>query len=107
MSAPVRRSVLISPVGSGCPWYFSSIGLGSKVSTCETPPFMNRKMTFFARGSKSGLGSGVPIDETSPFEASSIDVPTRLANAIMPKPAPMVFRASRRVRGSPWIMPQP
>ena len=107
MRAPVRRSVFISPVGRGWPSYFSSSGLGSKVSTCETPPFMNRKMMFFARGAKSGLGIGVPIDDTSPFEASSIDVPTRLAKAIMPKPVPMVFRASRRVRGGPWVMPQP
>ena len=33
----------------GCPSYFSSIGFGSKLSTCEHPPFMNRKITRFTR----------------------------------------------------------
>ena len=48
ISAPVLRSVAMLPPGSGWPWYLSSIGLGSKLSTCESPPFMNRKMTCFA-----------------------------------------------------------
>ena len=48
MSTPVLRSVAMLPPGSGCPWYLSSIGLGSKLSTCDSPPFMNRKMTCFA-----------------------------------------------------------
>ena len=30
-----------------------SSGLGSNVSTCDTPPSMNRKMTCLARGAKS------------------------------------------------------
>jgi hypothetical protein len=34
------------------PAYFASIGLGSNVSTCDGPPFMNRKMTRFARGAR-------------------------------------------------------
>ncbi len=49
ISAPVLRSVATSPPGSGWPWYLSSIGFGSKLSTCESPPFMNRKMTRLAR----------------------------------------------------------
>ena len=36
------------------PAYWASIGLGSKVSTCDGPPFMNRKMTRFARAGKCG-----------------------------------------------------
>ena len=36
--APVRR---FGP-GRGLPWYFISMGLGSNVSMCEGPPFMNR-----------------------------------------------------------------
>ena len=49
ISAPVLRSVATEPPGSGWPWYLSSIGFGSKLSTCERPPFMNRKMTRLAR----------------------------------------------------------
>ena len=49
ISEPVLRSVATVPPGSGCPWYFSSIGFGSKLSTCDSPPFMNRKMTCLAR----------------------------------------------------------
>ena len=49
ISAPVLRSVAIEPPGSGWPWYLSSIGFGSKLSTCDSPPFMNRKITCFAR----------------------------------------------------------
>src|SRR5580765_9075044 len=33
-----------------------SLGLGSNESTCETPPSMNRKMTFLALGAKCGFG---------------------------------------------------
>ena len=46
---PVLRSVAMLPPGSGWPWNLSSIGFGSKLSTCESPPFMKRKMTCFAR----------------------------------------------------------
>ena len=42
-------SVATAPPGSGWPWYLSSIGFGSKLSTCERPPFMNRKITRLAR----------------------------------------------------------
>ena len=49
MSEPVLRSVATVPPGSGCPWYFASIGFGSKLSTCDSPPFMNRKITRVAR----------------------------------------------------------
>ncbi len=45
---PVLRSVATGSPGSGWPWNLSSIGLGSKLSTCDSPPFMNRKMTCFA-----------------------------------------------------------
>ena len=45
---PVLRWVATVPPGSGWPWYLSSIGFGSKLSTCDTPPFMNRKMTRLA-----------------------------------------------------------
>ena len=35
---------------ASCPWYFSSIGLWSKLSTCDTAPSMNRKITLRALG---------------------------------------------------------
>ncbi len=49
MSAPVLRSVAMLPPGRGWPWYLSSIGFGSKLSTCDRPPFMKRKITRLAR----------------------------------------------------------
>src|SRR6266850_789234 len=39
---PVERSVLGAPPGIGFPLYCDSIGLGSKVSTCDMPPFITR-----------------------------------------------------------------
>ena len=38
-----------------------SSGLESNVSTCDGPPFMNRKITRFARGAKCGLRRGQRI----------------------------------------------
>ena len=58
ISAPVLRSVAMVPPGSGWPWYLSSIGLGSKLSTCDSPPFMNRKIDVLgARGMMQPAGS--------------------------------------------------
>src|SRR6266700_635612 len=51
---PVFRSVFRLPDGTGLPLYLSSIGLGSKVSTCDGPPFRKRKMTCLARAGKCG-----------------------------------------------------
>lgn len=38
-----------------CPWRFVSSGFGSNVSTCDTPPSMNKKITRFARGANCGV----------------------------------------------------
>ena len=46
-AAPVLRSVRYV-TGRGLPAYLASSGLGSNVSTCDGPPFMNRWMTRFA-----------------------------------------------------------
>ena len=35
-----------------------SIGFGSKLSTCQTPPFVNSQITAFAFGAKCGLPAG-------------------------------------------------
>ena len=64
MAAPVLRSVG-RLVGTGLPLWRSSIGLGSNVSTCDGPPFMNRWTTRLARArsggalGKSGLGPAI------------------------------------------------
>ena len=75
---------------SACRGTWSSIGLGSNVSTCDGPPFRNRKMTRLAFGGKvrslrqqrvrRRLGAG-----------ASPRSPT------MPKPVPIVCSSSRRV----------
>ena len=50
------RRVLTGPNDAGSFWPCRRVssGLGSKVSTCDGPPDMNRKMTRFAVGSKCG-----------------------------------------------------
>ena len=40
--------------GIGLPWSRASLGLGSKVSTCDTPPDMKQKITLRARGRNDG-----------------------------------------------------
>src|ERR1700692_4343017 len=54
ISVPVLRSWPRSPPGMGWPWYLVSMGLLSKLSMWERPPFMNRKMTCLALGLKLG-----------------------------------------------------
>ncbi len=45
-----RTFFLVNESGSGCPCRLVSSGLGSNVSTCEGPPFMNRKISRLALG---------------------------------------------------------
>ena len=65
-------------------------GLGSKVSTCDGPPFMNRKMTRLARGGKCGgfgaSGFGTPAPGPTRQPAC---VGKTLARPSAPKPPPM------------------
>src|SRR5439155_27287480 len=84
----------------GLPSYFSSIGFGSKVSTCETPPFMKRKITRFALGLTCNSLSTppVPLGAASASEAFSI-----FDSATMPNPPPIRARAWRRVTGLGWL----
>src|SRR5262245_6101827 len=63
IAAPVFRSVRRLPVGMGLPWYLSSIGLGSKVSTCDGPPFMNRWTTCLTLEGKCGAFGASGSDE--------------------------------------------
>ena len=54
ISLPRLRRPVATVAGGSCPEYRSSAGLGSNVSTCDGPPFMNRKITRFARAGKCG-----------------------------------------------------
>ena len=69
----------------------SSIGLGSKVSTCDGPPFMNRWTTRLAlAGSGGGLGqervdrSRSPMESRRPRSAARADRPSRPGSASRP-----------------------
>src|SRR5947209_20253436 len=73
-----------------CPLYFARDGFGSKVSTCDGPPFRNRKMTCLAFAGKC-VERVASAPAASPFWAS------RLASPIMPKPFPALRKSSRRV----------
>ena len=90
--------------GSGLPWYFASIGLGSNVSTCDGPPFMNRWTTCLAFPGKWGaFGAIGPSGPDESVQAETVE-PRRLSSARTPaspiKPNPMPLRpsSSRRVR---------
>ena len=86
---PVLRSVFRLPVGMGWPWYLVSIGLGSKVSTWQGPPFRNRKMTRLALGAKCGAH----FERT----ARQLVCAENAARPSIPNPLPIVRSASRRV----------
>ena len=43
---------VVTEAGGSWPAYRSRAGLGSNVSTCDGPPFMNKKMTRLARAGK-------------------------------------------------------
>src|SRR5436305_2894075 len=89
--APDRRPVVTPTVAGVEPWCFVSIGLGSKVSTCDGPPFMNRKMTRFALGAKCGAFGARGLAAL----ASEARTPARPR---APKPPPIRRSQSRRVR---------
>ena len=104
-AAPVLRSVRRFGPGRGLPWYFASIGLGSKVSTCDGPPFMNRWTTCLALpGNWGDLGAIGPSDRDrcggtrrgdQSRERSSARTPAR---PIIPNPMPHRPSSSRRLR---------
>ena len=97
---PVLRCVRTCGPGMGLPLYFSSMGLGSNVSTCETPPFMKRKITRFAFGLKCSSLRTPPV---SVGAASASEALSMLDSATMPNPPPMRARAWRRVTGFGWL----
>ena len=77
--------------GISPPLYFASIGLGSNVSTCDGPPFKNRKITCLAFGVKCGaLGASDPT-------SARASLPIRHASPTAPNPFPALRNASRLV----------
>src|SRR4051794_25310789 len=67
-AAPVRRSVRRCGMGNGLPAYLARDGLGSNVSTCDGPPFMNRWTTRWALAGKCGaLGARGEIGPPDEF----------------------------------------
>ena len=99
-AAPVRRSVF-SVMGIGLPAYLASDGLGSNVSTCDAPPFMNRWMTRLALAGSGGCfgASGLMawlFGAACRYPVSpSVDV-----SATRPMPMPQRDSISRRVINS-------
>src|SRR5262245_39748697 len=80
----------LSLPGMSWPLYFASDGFGSKVSTCEGPPFRKRKMTCLAVAGKC-------VERAASAPAASLFWASRLASPSMPKPFPAVRKSSRRV----------
>ena len=81
-AAPVRRSVF-SVIGIGFPANLASDGFGSKVSTCDAPPFMNRCRTRLALAGSGGF-----------FGASGFD-----GSAALAPPADQPLRPAARSQG--------
>src|SRR5262249_21058640 len=87
---PLRTPGMFS--GGSLPSCVVSPGLGSNVSTCDGPPFMNRKMTRFAFGVKC------PARGASGLLAARavLSVARTPASPRRPNPAPMPRSMSRR-----------
>ena len=79
--------------GKGLPSSRSSSGLGSKVSMCDGPPFMKRKITRLARGARCGDFADAGDGD---FSASRDDA------ASQPKPAAERLSAARRLMSEGW-----
>src|SRR5262249_12026873 len=71
------RSDSPPPAPTILPSAAKSFGLGSNVSTCDTPPVLNRKMTRFAFGAKCGCrgARGPPGRRGSPAASNSDRMP--------------------------------
>ena len=83
-------------MGQGLPWSRVSSGLGSNVSRCEGPPFINRKMTRLARAAKCGCRGARGLAGGSLAETDGCNSEARASD---PKPTADCRRASRREKG--------
>src|SRR5262249_43588308 len=88
-----------------CPSSLASIGLGSNVSTCDGPPFMNRKMSRLARGAKCGARGARGL---LAFRDDSIAIRPASAKTVArpraPNPPPIRQSTSRRDRRDEYGM---
>src|SRR5712691_918022 len=81
--------------GSGLPLSFCRRSFGSKESTCETPPSMNRKITDFALGAKCAGRSFIGSSARSLAGAASV------SSALSARPPnPFAHRSSACLRVS-------
>ena len=108
MILPRFRRPVATEAGGSCPAYRSSAGLGSNVSTCDGPPFMNRKMTRLARAGKCdalgasgsrGTASSLPLVAAAQADPpmSGIPAPESIwASPSAPKPPPILEKIARR-----------
>jgi hypothetical protein len=94
----------LSRTGIGCPVRLVSCGLGSKVSTWLTPPYMNKTMHALALAGKCGAfkakgesGDG-PVSEAADASAKKPSPASKAVKAVPTKPPPASQRNSRRVR---------
>src|SRR5260221_517399 len=79
----------------GWPCSLASRGLGSKVSSWDGPPSMNRKMTFLALAGKCGARADPSVVEDARASSAS-----KLVSATEPKPLAQRRNICRLVRGA-------
>src|SRR6266446_8642287 len=103
-AAPVFRSVLMYSPGRGLPEYFSSNGFGSKLSTCDGPPFRKKWTTRFALPGKGGFldESGFTVPAACAAGASNLASPNKPARLTAPMPIPQRVKKFRRVSNRSW-----
>ncbi len=87
--------------GNGRPFQSASLGLGSNVSTCDTPPCMNKKITRLARGTKCGRrgASGLASLVSAPVDAALAGPVKQPSMAMCPNPHAALNNIRRRDKG--------
>src|SRR6185369_16282663 len=97
----ILKTVVGGLNGRDWPLSFCSRGLGSKVSICDGPPSMNRKMTDFALGAKCGVLGARGLAAVDAGAALAARSP---ASASPPNPlAPRNSMSRRLMRTLPYI----
>ena len=95
----VLRRVLRSTSLGRWPACLARRGLWSKVSTWEGPPGIKSWMTRLALAGKWGFFGASGFAAFTPTAAERLPCPIMLAKPMLPMPAPILRRASRRVTG--------
>src|SRR5436309_1678884 len=92
MRSLMLNTVVGGLIGMGLPLSYSRRGFGSKVSTCDGPPSMNRKITDFAFGVWWGVRGLSGLTAAEAFLSAS-----RYESARPPKPLAHLASISRRL----------